>query len=148
FEVRTYRLCRRVLLFHHFADQPNVGLNCLVRSTDLSHAAAPSDPTKPGYSYLLSATQTSYVRNPAGGYFSDSLPPLEFEYTDAEVDETVRDVDGESLQNEPYGLDGSKYRWVDLDGEGLSGILTEQGGSWFYKANLSAANQQLLNGQL
>ena len=148
FEIRTYRLCRRVLLFHHFADQPNIGLNCLVRSTDLSHAVAPSDPTKPGYSYLLSATQTSYVRNPSGGYFSDSLPPLQFEYTDAEVDETVRDVGGESLQNEPYGLDGSKYRWVDLDGEGLSGILTEQGGSWFYKSNLSAANQQMLNGQL
>ena len=34
------------------------------------------------------------------------------------------------------------YRWVDLDGEGLSGILTEQGGSWFYKANLSPANVQ------
>jgi RHS repeat-associated protein len=148
FEVRTYRLCRRVLLFHHFADQPNIGLNCLVRSTDLSHAVAPSDATKAGYSYLLSASQTSYVRNPSGGYFSDSLPPLQFEYTDAEVYETVREIDGESLQNEPYGLDGSKYRWVDLDGEGLSGILTEQGGSWFYKSNLSAANQQMLNGQL
>jgi RHS repeat-associated protein len=148
FEVRTYRLCRRVLMFHHFADESNVGLNCLVRSTDLSHAVAPSDPAKPGYSYLLSATQTGYVRNPSGGYSSDSLPPLQFEYTDAEVDETVRDIDGESLQNEPYGLDGSKYRWVDLDGEGLSGILTEQGGSWFYKANLSAANQQSLDGEL
>ena len=35
FEVRTYRLCRRALMFHHFADQPTIGLNCLVRSTDL-----------------------------------------------------------------------------------------------------------------
>src|SRR5262249_32772992 len=34
-------------------------------------------------------------------------------------------------------LDGSHYQWVDLDGEGLSGILTEQAGSWFYKRNLS-----------
>src|ERR1019366_10309813 len=38
FEVRTYRLCRRALMFHHFAAEANVGLNCLVRSTDLSHS--------------------------------------------------------------------------------------------------------------
>ena len=34
-------------------------------------------------------------------------------------------------------MDGSVYQWVDLDGEGLSGILTEQSTGWFYKANLS-----------
>ena len=36
----------------------------------------------------------------------------------------------------PYGLDGAGYQWVDLDGEGLSGILTEQAGAWFYKHNM------------
>ena len=30
----------------------------------------------------------------------------------------------------------SNYQWVDLDGEGVSGILTEQAGAWFYKPNL------------
>ena len=59
----------------------------------------------------------------------------------------MRDVDPASLENLPYGIDGSHYRWVDLDGEGLSGILTEQGGSWFYKANLSPANQQTIDGK-
>ncbi len=34
-------------------------------------------------------------------------------------------------------MDGSRYQWIDLEGEGLSGILTEQGGNWFYKRNLS-----------
>jgi RHS repeat-associated protein len=148
FEVRTYRLCRRVLMFHHFSDQPNVGLNCLVRSTDLDHSVVPpADPTQPFYSYLLSVTQTGYVRNDAGGYLSKSLPPLEFEYTTAEIDETVRDVDAENIKNLPFGLDSFNYRWVDLDGEGLSGILTEQGGSWFYKPNLSPVNQQAVEGQ-
>jgi RHS repeat-associated protein len=148
FEVRTYRLCRRTLMFHHFAAEANVGLNCLVRSTDLVHTppTPPSDPTQPFYSFLLSATQTGYSRNGGGGYFSKSLPPLEFGYTAAVVDETVREVDPASLQNLPCGLDGSHYRWVDLDGEGLSGILTEQAGSWFYKANLSPVNQQTING--
>ena len=29
------------------------------------------------------------------------------------------------------------YRWTDLHGEGIPGILTEQAGAWFYKRNLS-----------
>jgi RHS repeat-associated protein len=148
FEVRTYRLCRRALMFHHFAGEPGVGLNCLVRSTDLAHArvAPPADPAKPFYSYLLSVTQTGYKRDGQGGYLSKSLPPLEFAYTEAVIDETVREIDPESLENLPYGLDGSHYQWIDLDGEGLSGILTEQGGSWFYKPNLSPATVDIENG--
>lgn len=147
FEVRTYRLCRRALMFHHFKDEPNIGMNCLVRSTDLLHSSAPpANPSEPFYSFLLSVGQSGYVRNPAGGYFTDSLPPLQFEYTEAVIDETVRDVDPDSLKNLPYGIDGNRYRWVDLDGEGLSGILTEQGGTWFYKPNLSPANLQIVDG--
>src|SRR5262249_6700636 len=38
--------------------------------------------------------------------------------------------------NLPSGLDGN-YQWVDLDGEGLPGLLTEQPGGWYYKRNLS-----------
>ena len=148
FEIRTYRLCRRALMFHQFPGDPNVGTDCLVRSTDLVHTSTlPADPSQPFYSYLLSVSHSGYLRNPAGGYFADALPPVEFEYTEAIVDETVRDVDPDSLQNLPYGLDGRKYRWVDLDGEGVSGILTEQGGGWFYKANLSPANRQTVDGR-
>src|SRR5690606_14346449 len=32
FEIRTYRLCRRVLMFHHFPGEGGVGRDCLVRS--------------------------------------------------------------------------------------------------------------------
>ncbi len=38
FEVRTYRLCRRVLMFHHFPGEPGVEANCLVRSTDFNYS--------------------------------------------------------------------------------------------------------------
>jgi hypothetical protein len=148
FEVRTYRLCQRALMFHHFANEHGVGLNCLVRSTDLTHSQPerpPADPSKPFYSFLLSVTQTGYKRNPDGSYLSKSLPPVEFEYTEAVIDETVREIDPQSLENLPYGLDGTNYRWVDLDGEGLSGILTEQAGTWLYKPNLSPVNQQTEN---
>ena len=54
----------------------------------------------------------------------------------AVIGHEFRDLDAQSLRNLPAGLDGPGYQWVDLDGEGLSGVLTRQGGAWFYKANL------------
>jgi RHS repeat-associated protein len=148
FEVRTYRLCQRVLMFHHFPDEADVGQDCLVRSLDFtySYQQNPSNVRNPIYSLLLSVKQTGYKRNPEGGYIQKSLPPLEFTYTEANIDEMVRDVDGESLENLPYGLDGTRYQWVDLDGEGLSGILSEQGNGWFYKRNLSPVNTVQIDG--
>ena len=139
FEVRTYRLCQRVLMFHHFPDEAEIGQDCLVRSTDFtySYESNPKDARNPIYSKIISVTQTGYKRNPEGGYIQKSLPPLEFTYSEASIDETVRDVDPSSLENLPQGIDGTRYQWVDLDGEGLSGILSEQVNGWFYKRNLS-----------
>src|SRR5262249_15883900 len=37
FEVRTYRLCQRILMFHHFPQEPTVLRNCLVRSIDIEY---------------------------------------------------------------------------------------------------------------
>ena len=64
------------------------------------------------------------------------MPQLEFQYTQATVDETVREVDSNSIKNLPFGVDGSRYRWTDLDSEGLTGVLTEQSDGWYYKRNL------------
>ena len=129
FEVRTYRLCRRVLMFHHFPEEEGIGAACLVRSTDLGYR---EDPVA---SYMTSVEQRGYRRRPAGGYVRRALPPLEFSYSRVEVDDRLRTVDTESLENLPAGVDDSRFRWVDLNGEGLSGILTEDGGAWRYKPN-------------
>jgi RHS repeat-associated protein len=138
FEVRTYRLCQRVLMFHHFAGEDGVGEDCLVRSTDFAYSdeVDPTHVRNPVYTFLRSVTQTGYCRN-NGGYDQRSLPPVEFEYTEPIVQEVVQEVDPLSLENLPVGLDGSAYRWVDLHGEGIPGILSEQAGVWFYKRNLS-----------
>ena len=138
FEVRTYRTCQRVLMFHHFPGEVGVGRNCLVRSTDFTYSdeVDPTDVRNPVYTFLRSVTQTGYRRS-NGGYDSRSLPPVEFEYTEPIVQDTVEQVDPSSLDNLPVGLDGSSYRWTDLHGEGIPGILTEQAGAWFYKRNLS-----------
>jgi hypothetical protein len=74
FEVRTYRLCRRVLMYHHFPDVLEVGANCLVRSTELAYALAstPEEPRSPGFTTLVSVTHASYQRTAPG---SDVSPP-------------------------------------------------------------------------
>ena len=43
FEVRTYRLCRRILMFHHFPNEQNMGQDCLVSSTDFTYANSAPD---------------------------------------------------------------------------------------------------------
>lgn len=139
FEVRTYRLCQRVLMFHHFPNENKVGPNCLVRSTNFeySYERNPGNAKSPIYSRIVAVSQSGYKRN-NGSYDKRNLPPLEFEYTQAIINDTIQVVDAESLENLPQGLDGAHYQWVDLDGEGISGILTEQAGTWFYKQNVSA----------
>lgn len=142
FEVRTYRVCRRVLMFHHFPQELGI-IDCLVRSTEFSYAESPIA------SFITSVTQSGYVRQPTQNqpnrYLKKSLPPLEFGYSQVPTGGQlaqlpIRDVDTESLENLPIGLDGVGYQWMDLDGEGTFGVLTEQADGWYYKRNLSANN--------
>ena len=136
FDVRTYRLCRRVLMFHHFPDElklpgEQVGPNdYLVRSTDFEYKETAVA------SFISTITQAGYTRQADRTYFKKSLPKLEFKYTEVQVDETVHEIDPESIKNLPYGVDGTNYQWVDLDSEGLTGVLTEQADAWYYKRNL------------
>lgn len=145
FEVRIYRLCRRVLMFHHFPDETNVGKNCLVTSTDFTYShsegACGSD-----YSFLKAVTQTGYSRNEANGYNKRRMPPVEFDYSKPVIQDRLEVVDKESLQHLPVGLDTSLYKWTDLHGEGIPGILTEQAGHWFYKRNWSPVPQPQTDG--
>ena len=139
FEVRTTRLCRRVLMFHHIPDLPGggKGYEGLVRSTDLQYAAPPPDDAAGArYSCLRAVAQTGYRRD-GGGYRKRNLPPIEFEYTQPIVQQTVNDVDPATIENLPTGVDGVAYQWIDLHGEGIPGVLTEQADAWFYTRNLS-----------
>jgi Salmonella virulence plasmid 65kDa B protein/FG-GAP-like repeat len=146
FDIRTYRLCQRVLMFHHFPKGENgeSGYDGLVHSTEFQYDQ--EDPQSqlvgnPVATKLVSVTQIGYDWDAAGrSYVSKSFPPLEFTYSEAQIDPTVRTIEPESLENLSTGADDPNYRWLDLDGEGLSGILTEQAGAIFYKRNLSPIN--------
>ncbi len=159
FEVRTYRLCQRILIFHHFPEEEGVGQDCLVRTLNVHYRENMIA------SFLTSVEQVGFRRDAVNGYIQRSLPPIEFEYSLPVIDETVHSIDAASLENLPYGLDGRNYQWIDLDGEGLPGILVEQRGAWFYRhsqgngrfgpltvvatqpslANLRGENQQLID---
>ncbi|OQW61978.1 MAG: hypothetical protein BVN28_05985 [Nitrospira sp. ST-bin4] len=137
FEVRTYRLCRRVLMFHHFEELGTAA--CLVRSTDFGYAQQPAlkNPEKPGYTTLQSVTQRAYQKRDLADtdYESRQWPPVSFTYSEPRVDTTVHTIAQDQLENLPVGTQGPGYQWLDLDGEGLSGVLATQAGGWYYKPN-------------
>jgi RHS repeat-associated protein len=160
FEIRTYRRCQRVMMFHRF---PELGTEpYLVRSTDFSyadidysnpnHVIRVSEELKhPGStrfaSFIQNVVQSGYLQDKTkpiheingikySTYFKKTMPPLEFEYTKAEIQQNFMDLDDTVIENLPIGIDGGSYQFVDLDGEGVAGVLTEQGDSWFYKSNL------------
>ena len=131
FEVRTYRLCRRVLMFHLFDELPQNP--CLVQSTGFQYREDPALTT------LVSVVHNGFVWNgTAAAYLKKSMPPVEMAYQDPVIDPDLHFVDPDSLENVPGGLDGKDFEWVDLDSEGLSGILAKRGDGWYYKRNLSA----------
>ncbi len=126
FEVRTWRLCRRILVLHSFPDELGPGPSPrLVRSTDLAYT---QDPV---LTVLSAITRTGYQWN-GNGYSTESLPPLELRYTQAAPDSEVRLVSAapvpESTAGEPY--------WIDLDGEGIPGALSRAGDGWWFQRNL------------
>lgn len=134
FEIRTYRLLRRVLMFHRF-DELDGGQPTLVRSLDLAYATTAGGDAVGEFTYLASATRRGYVRRPDGEYASRSLPPVELGYEPLRWDPTVRTVDRVSTNGLPAGV-GPGHQWVDLLGEGIPGVLSEQAAGWHFKANL------------
>jgi RHS repeat-associated protein len=144
FEVRTYRLCQRILMFHNFPDEPAVGADCLVKSTNITYGDVRGNTSTVApnlgsviATFISSISTTCYRRN-GSSYDSNALPPVEYKYTAAEIDSTIHDADPESLENLPYGIDDNYYQMVDLNGEGAMGVLTQtsNGSSWMYKSPL------------
>jgi RHS repeat-associated protein len=143
FEIRTYRLCRRVLMFHRFPDGLDASAK-LVRSLDLAYSTdQPGDPALPTYALLTSITERGYIAPAAGGDpVPLARPPLTLTYAALALGDVVEVADADALANQPAGVDGRSGRFVDLDGEGLQGILSEDDAAWYYRRNISAAPPQ------
>jgi RHS repeat-associated protein len=142
FEVRTYRRCRRFLMFHRFAElgpQPK-----LVRSLQLDYEDFPYPQgfdTKSEITFSGSTQLGSVLRAVTSSGYADnglqrSIPPLAFTYSRPQIAEVVNTLEPGSYENLPIGADGHQYRWLDLNGEGIAGVLTEKDDAWWYKPNL------------
>lgn len=150
FEIRTYRLCQGILMFHHFEEErqfigtpeeTNFGREYLVNSMDLSYEpSAINDSGQAEVTYLSSIIQSGYIRRGDGTYSKRSLPAMEFDYQQLQWNTSVSVVDTENSVHAPIGL-MNNYQWVDFYGEGLSGILSEQAENWYYKSNLGNQNE-------
>ncbi len=130
FEIRTTRLCKRILIFHYFNELP--GGSALVKSLNFEYDTS----TEKCFTFLKSITIFGYIKKPDETYSHKNLPPLEFEYQGHDWNKDIKTIASEELIHAPIGLDESEYLFTDLFNEGLSGILTEQGWGWFYKHNL------------
>ena len=130
FEIRTTRLCKRVLLYHFFDELPNG--SALVKSLNFEFDIS----TEKDFTFLNSIASYGYVKNPNGTYIEKHLPPMEFEYQEHEWKTEIKSIRAEDLAHAPTGLNEPEYFFTDLFNEGLSGILTEQANGWYYKHNL------------
>lgn len=176
FEVRTHRRCQRVLMFHRFEelnqdhaaelrDSPYLVRALEIDYSDLDYAGAPTVDSELAHhgstrlaSFIQAITQSGFIRDDTVPivnrdglqyltYSKSSLPPLGLEYSKATIRDEIRELDASALDDLPAGVDGRTYQWVDLDGEGLSGVLTAQAGAWLFKPNLGdgqLGRQQLL----
>ncbi|MBD2784169.1 virulence protein [Xenorhabdus sp. DI] len=131
FEVRTRRLCRQILMYHDVKALAGKGQKSdspqLVARLCLDYAESPSVTT------LKRVRQVAY--EPDGTLCA--LPPLEYGWQVFTPPETVQWQPREEMGNlnllQPYQM-------VDLNGEGLAGILYQDSGAWWYRAPLRQPN--------
>lgn len=139
FEIRTTRLCKRVLLFHVFEElalKPDKSdKKTLIRSVNFEYDTS----IEQDFSFLKTVTTYGYIKKPDGTYTYKKLPPMEFGYQKHDWNKDIKTVAPQALAQAPVGLDDDQYQFTDLYNEGLSGILTEQAGGWYYKRNLGNA---------
>ena len=129
FEIRTTRLCKRILFFHHFTGANEY--DGLVKSINLSFDTNIEE----DFTFLKSITHFGYIKKADGSYSFKAMPPAEFNYQPHEWNREVKTVLMEDIDS-PSGLDPQKYHFTDLFNEGLQGILSEHTGAWYYRDNL------------
>jgi hypothetical protein len=120
FEVRTHRLCRQVLMFHHFPLELGQTATLVARLL-LGYQSSPV------VSQLVSAQVMAYESDGK----VQSLPPLDLSYGAFAPDFTQTHY--EALPAFP-ALNGGPYQLVDLLGEGVPGVLYQHDNDWRYRA--------------
>lgn len=131
FDIRTYRLCNRILQFNLMPGQAKSG-RVLNMATELNYDKSPLGSQVKSIRHL----RFQWIENK---YETQALPAVEFAYTQARPDDQIHILSDIQTHGTPNGLTNG-YRFLDLNGEGLSGILTEQADIWYYRRNLGDGN--------
>ncbi|KAI9766291.1 MAG: hypothetical protein M1839_004996, partial [Geoglossum umbratile] len=140
FELRTYRLCRRLLIFHHLREKLGRE-DCLVSATAFEYEESPIG------TWLTSFTRWGYIPSGTGDYLGESLPPIEFEYEKVRTLSELPLIEIESSDMILPITSGPRSQWLDLDGEGAPGLLSQiAGGGWYYQRNECAASGTAVSG--
>ncbi|KAL8751966.1 MAG: hypothetical protein Q9184_005887 [Pyrenodesmia sp. 2 TL-2023] len=129
FELRTYRLVRRILMFHHLPEK--LGLqDCLVRSVLLTYAESATG------SFLQSTRQCGHNLDQTDAYSVQTLAPHTFEYSTPCSVKNIpwQKIEGSNLENLSH-VGGPRSEWIDLEGEGSPGLLVFREGAWSYQRN-------------
>jgi RHS repeat-associated protein len=121
FEVRTWRLCRRVMMFHDLGGDLGPGpMPRLVHTLELMQRSDPS-------TTLLTAVRHVGYRWNGVAYDTAALPPVELDYSETRAADTVAEV-----KLTDVGV-GARIQLVDFDGEGMPGVLSTTSGGWWYQ---------------
>lgn len=123
FHIRTRRLCRKVLLWAQIGDMQNESVNdqlpVIVSCLHLTYEESDK------VSLLVAAENSSW--EPEGNALT--LPPIEFDYNRPGNES----AEWESL-TELAGFCPPGWQMADLYGEGISGLLYQDAGAWWYRA--------------
>jgi RHS repeat-associated protein len=140
FDQRTYRLCRRFLMFHGFTELDTNPV--VVKSLDLTYEYCNFQPAADPYSltfaeadFITSVTETGWTGTGGTGYQTAAYPPLGFSYQLPVWNKAVDTIAAGNRINIPKGL-LKPYQFTDLYNEGISGVLSEQSEGWYYNNNL------------
>jgi RHS repeat-associated protein len=140
FDHRTYRLCRRFLLFHLFRELDSNPV--LVKSLDVAYRYFDFQPVADPYTlnfieadFISSVTETGWVGTQESGYTRSSYPAMSFTYQQPVWSKVVESIPAQNRINIPEGL-VAPYQFTDLYNEGIAGILSEQSEGWYYNSNL------------
>lgn len=141
FEIRTYRRCSRVLVFHCFEAPDLPHSPYLAKSLELSYGddlhLTGNNNNIEKFSFLVKARQNGHKwDDTTNSYSTKHLPDLEIAYQSHEWNTNVEKLSPDHSIHAPAGPADLRYLWIDLFSEGISGILTEQANGWFYKSNL------------
>ncbi|KAI1171627.1 65kDa B protein-domain-containing protein [Nemania sp. FL0916] len=137
FEIRTYRLCRQVLMFHHVPAEFDGVQDVLVSSTTFEY----DESSMPSGIPLLTSMITS---GHAPDKQTESLPPVTFEYTTGKEPRLCipTETDCPNLKYAAAGLLAGHTEWLDFRGEGSTGFLSRNDDACLYQRNESAASSK------